>query len=167
MQAVDLSLSEIKRLRNLIEQDWPSVEPAIQKLATELTADGIDNVGDVIQEAVNRGLAEYRRSIYIVNTLGKISDPVRLAAFVSGFLESIVKQQPGIKLKQCAAGCANQAKSSEHTSRECLYMALVDDAIRKTLRVKGYEQKILVGGCDRLFHAAVGGSDFHPYGVGS
>lgn len=160
-----LSRSELKRLRTLLEQDWPGIEAAIAELEKELVNDGVKDAKALVTTAVQHGLAGYRNSIYYVNFLGKMSDPVRLASFVSYLLDALIKLLVDAERGACVVHAATNNEDTPE-NRKSLYELFIDGAIRKTLRENGYEQKILVGGSDSLFHSDAGSGDIYAYGLG-
>jgi hypothetical protein len=156
-----LSRSELKRLRALLEQDWPGIDEAIVELESGLQENGVADAQSVVGRAVTHGLAGYHASIYLVNVLGKISDPIRLATFISYLIDALVLLKPC----QSATNC-DLADAEQTDCRKNFYELFVEGSLRETLRDNGYEQQILVGGSDRLLRANVGSGDLHAYGMG-
>lgn len=177
-----ISRSELKRLRILLEYDWPGIALALEDLKVELQNTGLQGSEQVMEKAIEHALTGYHNSIYVINVLGKLSDPIRLAAFVSYLIDALVELVPPDRLQENSITNAchqrigqdlisvervpGATRTSDGASRKKLYELFIDGSIRETLRENGYEQKILVGGSDSLFLADARRGYLHAYRLG-
>jgi len=69
-----MSRSELKRLRYVLELDWPGIDDAIIELENHLQTDRcIKNAKKMVAVSVEDALEGYRQTIYAVSYLGKLS----------------------------------------------------------------------------------------------
>lgn len=156
-----LSKSEIKRLRLVIECDWPGLIEGMEELQRKLT-DAYDEkkAVEIINRSVDWALGSYRDCMYAVTHLGKLSDPTRLAAFVAGFVKSVSQEF------ELLGWLDTPVDSSSDVNRKKIYLHFFDGTIRETLRDNGYEQKILVGCADCILYSDAGNCDSDSNGLG-
>lgn len=163
-----ISQSEVKRLRYLVGQDWPKTSEAIELLRTQLgVLSSKLNVDLLLDAALKKALADYRESVHQVNVVGKLEDPFRLAVFISSLIEGVLTQlQSKHGLTCCSSGFTESNDTTFIEAKKSLYALFVEGAIRQTLRVSGYEQKILVDGNNNLLCAVARNSSVHANGLG-
>lgn len=163
-----ISQSEIKRLRYLVGQDWPKTGDAIDLLRKRLDAlEGKVNVELLLESSLEKALSDYRESVHQVHVVGKLEDPFRLAVFINSLIVSVlVRLQRDYGITCEPSGFTKNASTSFAEAKKSLYALFIEGAIRKTLRVSGYEQKILVDGNNNLLRSITGGSYFHTDGLG-
>lgn len=164
-----ISQSEVKRLRYLVGQDWPKTSETIELLRKQLgVLSSKLNVDLLLDAALKKALADYRESVHQVNVVGKLEDPFRLAVFISSLIEGVLtllQSKHGITC--CSSGFTESHDITFMEAKKSLYALFVEGAIRQTLRVSGYEQKILVDGNNSLLCAVARNSSFHTNGLGN
>lgn len=161
-----VSRSELKRLRYVLELDWPGIDDAIIDLENHLHTDkNVKNAKKLVAVSVDDALEGYRQTIYAVSYLGKLSDPIRLATFVYCLLNSLINRLKGSEWKKACA--ATESNSSDQDCRKRLYEKFISGTIRESLRESGHEQKILVGSGNNLLSTDTCYSHFYTNGLGN
>lgn len=157
------SQHEVLKMRQLIAYDWPGVVERIRRVGKGLSTDSKRTAQTLITQALNSAMTGYRDTVFAVEGLGKLSDPIRLAAFALFFLNEI-------EGKSQQLGITKQAKEEGNDTsgfRLQLYNLFFDNQIQEILREHGYEQKILVGGDNHIFHTDASGRHLHAVRVGA
>lgn len=161
-----MSRSELKRLRYVLELDWPGIDDAIIELENHLQTDRcIKNAKKMVAVSVEDALEGYRQTIYAVSYLGKLSDPIRLATFVHCLLSSLTNRLKGSEGTTAFDTC--EFTSADQDSRKRLYEKFISGTIRQSLRESGHEQKILVGSRNSLLSTDTCYSHFYTNGLGN
>ncbi|MDM1717346.1 hypothetical protein [Thiopseudomonas alkaliphila] len=137
-----ISHSELTRLRNLVKQDWPKTTEMIESLRVYLHQVQLD---DVFEKALLKGLIDYRESVINPSIVGKREDPFRLAVFISGLIDGVLTELKDNYGLTCDSSGFVKRPVPSSEAKKSLYTLLVDGAIEKTLRLSGYDRKILTG----------------------